>query len=207
MCPGCGDLDQAEHWTKYSLSLRPDHDRTGRAKNLINLSYIALHRFDDALAAAGEAQPEHINAALRHAQQALDTTPADDLEDRASLEHQLGRIYSRTTDTSQALRHYQQAIQHDEARGNIYDAGITRYDIAELLANNGRISDAVHYARAALHNFQQVGPGAATNTAGAEQLIAILEQRGRRQLNFPFVYANGCTQGWYNSRTVFQRLG
>jgi len=77
------------------------------------------------------------------------------------------------------MRHFQQSIQHDEARGNIYGAGQTRYNIAVLLAHDGRISDALHYARAALDNFRQVGPGAASEAANAEQLITTLEQDSR----------------------------
>ena len=58
---------------------------------------VALQRFDDARA-AGEAEPvllEHLNAALRDYRQALDLTPADDHEERAITENQLGLIYSR----------------------------------------------------------------------------------------------------------------
>jgi tetratricopeptide (TPR) repeat protein len=91
----------------------------------------------------------------------------------------LGNIYSRSRDTRQALRHYQQAIQHEEFRGNIYGAGRARDHIAVLLASDGRLSDALHYARAALHNYRQAGPGAASNAAATEQLIANLEQRRR----------------------------
>ncbi len=120
---------------------------------------------------------EHLNAALHGYHQALDLTPADDHDQRGITEHQLGNIYSRAGDTRQALRHYQQAIQHEEAQGDIYRAGQTRYNIALLLANDGRISDALLYARAALDNFRQAGPGAATEATEAEQLVASLQQR------------------------------
>jgi hypothetical protein len=39
--------------------------------------------------------------------------------------------------------------------------------------------DALAYARAALANYQQAGPGATTDAAEAEQLVAALEQRNR----------------------------
>ena len=181
MVPGLRDLDQAEHWFRHSLSLRPDSDRLGRATILSSLGAVALERFDDARA-AGEAEPvllKHLNAALRSYQQSLDLTPADDHQARGVTENQLGIVYSRAGDTGQALRHYQQSIQHEEARGNIYRAGQTRYNIALLLAGDGRIGDALHYARAALDNFRQAGPGAASDAADAEQLIATLEQRSR----------------------------
>jgi len=112
---------------------------------------------------------------LPHLQEALDLTPAADHQTRGITENQLGNIYSTIGDTRQALRHYQQAIQHHEARGDVAAAGLTRHDIALLLAGDGRISDALHYARAARHNYQQAG--AARDAAEAEQLIADLEQR------------------------------
>ena len=179
--PGLRDLDQAEHWFQHSLSLRPDSDRHGRANSLSSLGAVALARFHDARA-AGEAEPvllKHLNAALRSYQQSLDLTPADDHQARGIRENQLGNVFSRAGDTGQALRHYQRSIQHEEARGDIYGAGLTRYNIALLLADDGRISDALHYARAALDNFRQAGPGAASDAADAEQLITTLEQGSR----------------------------
>jgi hypothetical protein len=43
----------------------------------------------------------------------------------------------------------------------------------------GRTSDALLYARAALGNFEQAGPGAASYVDLAQQRIADLEQRSR----------------------------
>lgn len=179
--PKLRDLDQAQHWFQHSLSLRPDTDRLGRARNLTSVGNVALRRFDDALA-ADEAEPvllEHLNAALRSYHQALDLIPADDHEPRAIAENQLGLIYKRAGDTGQALRHYQQTIKHDEARGYLYGAGETRYNVALLLAEDGRTSDALLYARAALDNFRRAGPGAAADAAETEQLITDLEQFNR----------------------------
>jgi tetratricopeptide (TPR) repeat protein len=177
--PGLRDLDQAEKWYRRSLSLRADSDQLGQARSLGQLGMVAVGRFDDAKA-AGEAERvllEHLNAALSYYQQALVLTGARDYETRAAVEHQLGAIYDRVGDVDQALRHYQQSLQHEEARGHIYGAGQTRYNIALLFTRARRVSDALLYARAALDNFQQAGPGAAAVSAQTEQLIAILEQR------------------------------
>jgi tetratricopeptide (TPR) repeat protein len=176
--PRLRDLDQAEHWSQHSLSLRAGTDHLGRAKSLELIGGVALGRFNDAQA-AGEAEPvllEHLNAALSYYQQALSLTPVGDHEARAVRENQLGIIYDRAGDTRQALRHYQQSLQHKEARGDIYGAGGTRYNIAALLASTGRTGDALLYARAALNNFQQAGPGTVGHAAEAERLIAALEQ-------------------------------
>ena len=180
-CPGCGTWTRPSTGTSTASACAPTATSSAAPAASAQLGQVALERFDDARA-AGEAEPvllEHLNAALGHYQQALDLIPADDHENRATIENQLGIIYHRAGDTGQALRHYQQAIQHDEARGDIYGAGQTRYNIALLLAGAGRVSDALLYARAALDNYQQAGPGAAADAAQAEQLIADLEQPSR----------------------------
>jgi tetratricopeptide (TPR) repeat protein len=177
--PGLRDLDQAEHWFQNSLSLRPDDDRLGRARSLNSLGHVALLRFDDAKA-AGEAAPvllKHLNAALHSYLQALDLTPTDDHEQRGLTENQLGATYRRAGDTHQALRHYQQSIKHEEARGNIHGAGQTRYNIALLLADDGQFGDALHYARAALDSYQQAGLGAAADADAVRALITDLARR------------------------------
>jgi tetratricopeptide (TPR) repeat protein len=176
--PGLRDLDQAEYWCGHSLRLRTDSDHLGRAKSLSQLGVIALYRFDDAKAAAAAASVllEHLNAALRYCLQARELDPPDDHESRAADENQLGAIYAKAGDTEQALRHFQQSLWHQEARGYIYGAGQGRYNIAVLLAGAGRVSDALLYARAALHNYQQAGPGAAADAAEVERLIARWEQ-------------------------------
>jgi tetratricopeptide (TPR) repeat protein len=181
MVPALRDLDQAEHWLQHSLTLRPDSDWLGRSACHGQLGAAALQRFDGGRA-AGEAEKTllgHLNAALHGYQQALDLTPVGDHQHRGTIENQLGIIYAGAGDTGQALRHYQQAIQHREARGDIYGAGHTRGNIALLLARDGRADDALRYARAALDNFQQAGLAAAADVARARQLIARLQQRSR----------------------------
>ena len=44
---------------------------------------------------------------------------------------------------------------------------------------DGRADDALHYARAALDNFQRAGPGAADNADHERRYIADLKQRKR----------------------------
>jgi tetratricopeptide (TPR) repeat protein len=139
---------------------------------------VAEERFLEARA-AGAAEPVvlgHLNAALAAYQQALGLIPAGDAQDLAGIHNQLGNIYLEAGDTRQALHHYQQAVAHHEARGDTYGAGITRHNIALLLERGGRPGDALHYARAALHDYEHTGPGAAENAAVARELIANLEQ-------------------------------
>jgi len=69
----------------------------------------------------------HLNTALDRYHQALTMASADDHGGLASRHNDVGNIYHEAGDTRQALRHYQQSIQHEEARGNTYGAGQTRY--------------------------------------------------------------------------------
>ena len=164
--------------TSTASATGPNTTRLGRAKTLVGTGMIAQERFLEARA-ADAAEPvllDHLNAALRGYHQALDLIPAGDAEDLAGIHSQLGNIYREAGDTRQALHHYQQSIAHEEARGNIYGAGQTRYNIALLLRSAGRPGDALHYARAALHDFERTGPGATQDAADARELIADLEQ-------------------------------
>jgi tetratricopeptide (TPR) repeat protein len=176
--PALRDLDQAQHWHQHALDLTPERNRVRRAKCLGSLATVALQRFREARAAG---QPEtvllgHLKDALHDYQQVLDLLPADDAQDLAITHNQLGNIYHQAGDTRRALHHYQQSIKFEEAHGNIYGTGQTRYNIALLLRDDGRPADALHYARAALHDFQRTGPGAAQTTAQARDLITSLEE-------------------------------
>ncbi len=68
------------------------------------------------------------------------------------------------------------ALAHQEARGNTYGAGLTRCNIAVLLEGAGRPGDALHYARAALRDYERTAPGTAQEVVQAQELIARLEQ-------------------------------
>ena len=117
----------------------------------------------------------HLNTALHRLQQALALLPPDDVEALAAVHGQIGNVYRQAGDTRQALRHYQQSIAHDEARGNTYGAGQTRFNIALLLEDADRRADALLYARAALSDYEKVGPGATQDATDAGDLITRLE--------------------------------
>ena len=188
------DLGQAQHWHQRSLDLKPEEDRIGRAVSHGSLAGVASQRFLDARAAGARRRwyrrfgpfnrsvPDSergadLDAAVAGYQQALELLPADHHHDhRATAHHQLGMIYAEVGDVSQAMRHFQQSIQHKETLGDTYRAGLTRYNIALLYAGAGRPGDALLYARAALANFRDVGPGAAADADDAQALINRLER-------------------------------
>jgi tetratricopeptide (TPR) repeat protein len=107
-------------------------------------------------------------------QEALDLARPDDHTARGGREHQLGVVYGRAGDVSQALTRYQRAIGHHEAAARPYAGGQARFNIALLLARAGRPAEGLTYARAALDNFQQTGPGGQPQAATAARLVTDL---------------------------------
>ena len=176
--PGLRDLDQAQRWHQRDLDLTPEQDHINLAATHNSLAAVAFERFRDAQAAG--ASTRQLRALLEQAraghQHALDLLPEDHHNYRAAVHRQLGNIHSANAEVPRAVGHYQQSIRHAETRGDTYGAGATRCNIALLLAENGRADEALHYARAALANFQQVGPGAAAVAGQAEALIKELER-------------------------------
>lgn len=170
---GLVDLDRAQQWHQRSLDLYPDHDRIGQAASHGSLASVTYERFRRARTT--DTPPDQLTElaaqALTGFHRALDLLPTDHHEHRAAIHNQIGSVHGDLGDLPRALHHFQQSIQHDEARGDVYGAASTRYNIALLFADHGRIADAVLYARAALANFHQVGPGATNRVRLTEQLI------------------------------------
>ena len=136
MVPGLRDLDQAEHWYQHSLSLRADSDRLGRASEPRLSS--ARSPWSGSTTPAPRARPSRCcwstsTPPSRSYQQALDLTPADDHETpghhREPARHHLrpGRGHRPGAAPLPAIHPAR------EARGDIYGAGQTRYNIALLL--------------------------------------------------------------------------
>ena len=127
----------------------------------------------------GKAEEEllkHLNAAVDYYQQALALLPPDAVNDLAVTHNQLGNIYNDAGDLERALKHYNQVSSLQEMAGNIYEAGETRFNIAIMLRQNGRLSDALLYARAALRNFESYGGRAKDMEDKTKGLIAKIEE-------------------------------
>jgi tetratricopeptide (TPR) repeat protein len=144
---------------------------------------VAFERFLDARRAGQPAEilVGHLNAAATAYHQALDELPPDTVTDRAVAHNELGLIYDNAGQADTALHHYQQSIKYKEEAGNRYGAGGTRYNIALMLQDAGRITDALAYAHAALRDFQTYGAGAADRIENTQSLIAVLVQDPRAQ--------------------------
>ena len=118
---------------------------------------------------------EHLNAGAKWYHLALENDSPDNPEDLAIDHNQLGNIFHDVGDLEHALEHYNKSVQYKELVGNIYSVGTTRYNIAIALANNGRLSDALLYARAALRNFGSYGGRARDEEDKTKGLIDWIE--------------------------------
>jgi tetratricopeptide (TPR) repeat protein len=93
-----------------------------------------------------------------------------------TIHNQLGNIYGDAGDIDRALHHYRQCIQYRDKAGDIFEAGGTRFNVANTLHRAGRLTDARAYAEAALANFRTFGDRAADNIQKTERLIAAIDQ-------------------------------
>jgi tetratricopeptide (TPR) repeat protein len=177
--PVLRNLDEAEHWYRRGLELFATDDKLARGKCHNQLGNIVYQRFNDAKK-AGKTEEEllkHLKAAVDYYQQALALLPPDAVDDLAVTHNQLGLIYNDAGDLERALEHYNKSVQYKEAAGNIYAAGNTRFNIALMFFQNGRLTDALLYARAALRNFESYGGRAKDMEDDAKGLIEWIEKR------------------------------
>ena len=172
------DLKQAEHWYHQSLEMHDPQDRLGRARCLGQLGLVAWERFKEARSALASEDIllGHINMALSSHHQALDMVPNNAVNDLATVHHTLGAIYDGAGKIDKALEHYRESIRYQERQGDMYRAGVTRYNVTLAMTQAGRLADALEYARAALANFQHCGDRATDWVQKAQQLIAIIEK-------------------------------
>jgi len=116
------------------------------------------------------------NLTIKTYQDALNLAPPDAIDKLAISHDHLGDILEDIGDIENALAEYQKSAQFEELQKNSYGAGQTNFKIAIMLANNGRFSDALFYARAALRNFESYGGRAKDMEDRAKGLIAEIEK-------------------------------
>jgi tetratricopeptide (TPR) repeat protein len=176
--PALRNLDEAERWYKRDLELENPNDHKGRAITLNQLSIVAYERFNDAKN-EGKTKEEllkHLNAALDYSQQSLALLPPDAVHDLAVTHNQLGIIYAEAGNLERSVNHWNNAAKFFEVEGNLYLAGTVQRNLAIMLSQNGRLSDALLYAHAALCNFESYGGRAKQDEDDTKGLIARIEE-------------------------------
>jgi tetratricopeptide (TPR) repeat protein len=172
------DLDQAELWYQRSLALHAEGDRLGRGRSVGQLGSVAIERFDEARKKGEDEEIllHHLNSALNYYQQVIQLLPSNAVNDLAVAHNQLGLIYRRAGDLERMRFHYDEAIRYFEGSGDLYHAGITRYNLAAAYYNDGQYERARRYAELALQNFARYGAGAAQQVAMVQALLAAIDQ-------------------------------
>ena len=180
--PTLRNLDEAERWYRRSLELRAEGDRLGHAKCYSQLGLVEREKYKVARNAnqSDENLLAHLNAAIKWYNLALENDPPDMPGDLAVDHNQLGNTYSDAGDLERALKHYNQSIHFAETDASFYEAGRYRYNVALALANNGRLSNALLYARAALRNFESYEGRAKDHEDRTKGLIEWIEGKMKK---------------------------
>ena len=175
--PNLRDLAKAEDWYRRSLELRDERDRLGRSRVVDQIGTVIHKRFREAkeAGASDEQLLKYANEAVSAYQLSLELAPPDAVDVLGITHDHLGVIYTETDHFDRALPHYRDAIRYFERSGNLYEAAVTRRNVAANLAMAGRFADALEYAHAALRNFETFGPGAAEDVKRTQGLIAKIE--------------------------------
>ena len=176
--PGLRDLGQAERW--YPAQPHPTGPTVTplaapKPASLGNSGLRAVRRSPRRRVNPGRCSWPTSTPPWDRYQQALALFPADDAEDLAAAHNQLGLIYDEARDTRSGPAPLPATTPLQGGPRRHHGAGTTRYNIALLLQDASRRADALLYARAALSDFEKVGPGAAQVVARAQNLITRLE--------------------------------
>jgi tetratricopeptide (TPR) repeat protein len=174
--PALRDLDQAERWYRNSFDLTDESDRLIRGRCMVQLGLVAYERFCEAFTAERPKEEliRHFSEAVRFYLEALELLPPDAIDDLGVTHNVLGAIYTEAGDFDSALPHYREAIQRLEQAGALFNASVTRFNVATGFFNTGRRADALDYAEAALRVFESYGMGAADMIERTRGLIAAI---------------------------------
>ena len=177
--PALRDLDQAERWYRKSFDLADESDRLGRGRCMVQLGLVADGRFREVVAAERPKEELfwHFTEAVRFYLEALELLPPDAIDDMGVTHNALGAIYTEAGDFDSALPHYREAIQRLEQVGALFNASVTRFNVAVGFFNAGRQEDALDYAEAALRGFESYEERAAEMIETTRGLIAAIGGR------------------------------
>ncbi|MFC1959122.1 LuxR C-terminal-related transcriptional regulator [Chloroflexota bacterium] len=109
-------------------------------------------------------------ALLQHARQALDYLPADDLAWRSTAVVALGDAYTLQGDTVKAYHAYLEAVEANQAAGNVYMILVVSMKLAIVLRGMGQLQQTINICQKQLQFAQE---NAMAHTAVAGCLSAI----------------------------------
>jgi tetratricopeptide (TPR) repeat protein len=154
--PALRNLDEAERWYRRSLELWAEGDEQGKGGCIKQIGMVFHERYKEAqrVNAPKSELLQNLNTAIDYLQNAIRLIPPTAVDDLAATHGALASIFHDAGDTDRSISEFHKSAQLDEQQGNVYRAGATRLNIAVILANNGRLSDALLYAKSALRDFE-----------------------------------------------------
>jgi tetratricopeptide (TPR) repeat protein len=172
MAASARDLDRASYWYQRGLELVDTRDPLRQKLFYVQLGQVASYRLEDLLensSRSGDSETfksdafGYLQAALGAYFRVLDLTPSDDLAGLGMIHRELGNLGLRGTRglramglIDSAVSHYQMATDCFDRAGDRQSAGITRHNMALMLAEEGRLAEALKWAETALLDFQAV---------------------------------------------------
>jgi tetratricopeptide (TPR) repeat protein len=120
------------------------------------LEIINDHRIFHQLARAQQELGE-VEAATFYYQQALETCPVEDEQEKAAIIHNLAILYANQGEIDQAIALYQQSLEITEKIGNVQTKAATLHQLAILYANQGEIDQAIALYQQSLEITEKIG--------------------------------------------------
>ncbi|MBD2603391.1 tetratricopeptide repeat protein [Scytonema hofmannii FACHB-248] len=114
--------------------------------------HLVLHEL-----ACSEERLGEISKAQKHYQQALDSCPAEDEEEKAGIIHNLGNLKANSGEIEEAIALYQQSLAITEQIGNVQMKATTLNSLGLLKANSGEIEQAIALYQQSLALIEQIG--------------------------------------------------
>ncbi|MEH2347938.1 MAG: tetratricopeptide repeat protein [Nostoc sp.] len=163
-----------------------------RFREAVKLCKSTLEIAEDSLVlhalARSEQELGEVIKAQEYYQQALDSCPAEDEQEKAAIIHNLGYLKANRGEIEEAIALYQQSLAIKEQIGDVQGKAATLHQLGILKANRGEIEEAIALYQQSLAIFEQIGDvqGKATtlhqlgilkaNRGEIEEAIALYQQ-------------------------------
>jgi len=149
-----------------------------------------------------------VEAATFYYQQALETCPVEDEQEKAAIIHNLAILYANQGEIDQAIALYQQSLETFEKIGDLQGKAATLYSLAHIYANQREIDQAIALYQQSLEiteKIRDVQKKAATlhqlagiyaNQGEINQAIALFQQSLEIQEKIGNVQGKAMTLCW-----------
>jgi tetratricopeptide (TPR) repeat protein len=178
------NFDEAEDWFDRALELVPVEDSTLKGKILSMQGAVFLYRLLAALERRnGEEAAENVELAINAYREALELLPEYAYEDRAECLGNLGTIFLKAGELTVAENFYRESLPLAREAGAIRFEIAALLNIASALKEQGRLSDAAAFARAAEQTASAMGLEGQPFTVSVLEMLASIREAERKAGN------------------------